>query len=86
MRRTVQPYYEFPEIPPPPPPEKKWNVEDKLDEKDVCLSSFFALILKYYQIDFWLFFLRLRILSRLLASYPSACEEIGRPTSYQNAE
>ena len=26
---------------PPPPPEKKWNVEDKLDEKDVCLSRFF---------------------------------------------
>ena len=84
MRQTVQPHYEFPEI--PSLPEKKLNVEDKLDEKDVCLSSFFALILKYYQIDFWLFFLRLRILSRLLASYPSACEEIGRPTSYQNAE
>ena len=54
MRQTVQPHYEFPEI--PSLPEKKWNVEDKLDQKDVCLSSFFALILKYYQIDFWLFF------------------------------
>ena len=84
MRRTVQPHYEFPEI--PPPPKKKWNVEDKLDEKDVCLSSFFLHLSWSITKSIFDFFLRLRILSRLLSSYPSACEEIGRPTSYQNAE
>ena len=85
MRQTVQPHYEFPEI--PSLPEKKWNVEDKLDEKDVCLSSFLGTYLEILPNRFLTFFFgRVRILSRLLASYPSACEEIGRPTSYQNAE
>ena len=70
----------------PPPPRKNETSKINWTKKMCVWVVVFALILKYYQIDFWLFFWRLRILSHLLASYPSACEEIGRPTSYRYAE
>ena len=40
-----------------PPPQKKWNVEDKLDEKDVCLSSCFCTYLEILPNRFLTFFL-----------------------------